>query len=102
MVQPQRRLLPRIEVAVPVQVRQDGNRYTCKSVNISQQGMLFVTDVLPLSVGEQVQLQLAMPHEISGQPEIEYIYFARVVHVRSVDSEPKYAVGVRFLWYEDP
>jgi hypothetical protein len=72
---------------------------TGETVNISAQGVYFVTDSRPLA-GALIQLVVAMPQEITGKPSTEYCFTGRVVRVepiRSVDG--KWEVAVQFYYH---
>jgi hypothetical protein len=70
-----------------------------ETVDISAQGVYFVTDSRPLA-GSLIQVVVAMPQEITGKPSTEYCFTGRVVRVepmRSVDGS--WGVAVQFYYH---
>jgi len=100
----ERRMAPRFILKVPLLISPSNTsaawEYKTESMNISTCGTCFVTD-LPVSVGQEVQLVLAMPEILTGKPAMQSRYTGRVVHVQ-VQGFPrgKSGVGVHFLYYE--
>lgn len=71
-----------------------------ESINLSERGILFVTDVL-FQKGEAIEILLKMPEEVTGEPTTEWRCTGLVVRVQSGDSpRGKLSVGVRFDCYE--
>jgi hypothetical protein len=71
-----------------------------ESVNLSQQGILFATDI-PMPVGTVVEVLLKMPEEITGEPATEWLCAGHVVHVDPIDSSRgRFGVGVQFDCYQ--
>jgi PilZ domain-containing protein len=72
---------------------------TGETVNISAQGVYFVTDSRPLA-GALIQLVVAMPQEITGKASTEYCFTGRVVRVQPIRSEDsKWGVAVQFYYH---
>jgi hypothetical protein len=70
-----------------------------ETVNISAQGVHFVTDSRPLA-GALIQLVVAMPQEITGKPAVGYCFTGRVVRVRPISpTEGKWGVAVQFYYH---
>jgi c-di-GMP-binding flagellar brake protein YcgR len=92
-----RRAETRIDVRMPIRFRPITNppsaEQSAESVNISQHGMCFWTSC-PLRVGEEVEIYLRMPRELS-QNLIQVRWNARVVHIEPNGSAGKAGIGVR-------
>src|ERR1700722_7348556 len=98
-----RRVSTRHAVKTPLKVRLWKSalpEHAGGSVNISGQGMFFVTG-LCMGVGRVVGVVLKMPLEITGEPETEWRFTGHVVRVSQVDSEVgTQGVGVQFDCYQ--
>ena len=96
-----RRREDRIDVRMPIRFRPITNppsaEQSAESVNISEHGLLFSTNC-PLRVGEEVEIYLRMPRELS-QSLVQVRWNARVVHVEPNGSAGKRGVGVRVEAY---
>jgi hypothetical protein len=69
---------------------------TGETVNISAQGVYFVTDSPPLA-GALLQLVVVMPQEITGKPPAEYCFTGKVVRVQPIRSaQGRWGVAVQF------
>lgn len=81
----ERRLDPRVSIAVPLRFRALNNpgatEQTAQSENISQRGLFFLTSV-PLKIGTPLEVFLRMPQAIAGKSPSDVKCVARVVHVR--------------------
>ena len=100
---PDRRLARRLSFKTPLRVRiwkSKAPEQKTESLNISQNGVLFVTDS-PLREGETVEILLNMPEEITDEPPTEWRCTGHVVRVERRDvAGGKAAVGVQFDCYE--
>ncbi len=99
----ERRSTPRFSQKSPVRFRPadlQGKSYlTGETVNISAQGVYFVTDSRPL-VGALIQLVVAMPREITGKPPAEYCFTGRVARIQPIRSmDGKWGVAVQFYYH---
>jgi Tfp pilus assembly protein PilZ len=75
---------------------------TAASLNISTQGVYFVTD-RTVSEGLLVQVSLRMSPEIAASEGKEWQFTGRVAHVESLGAaNGQSGVGVQFLYYEVP
>jgi c-di-GMP-binding flagellar brake protein YcgR len=92
-----RRAETRIDVRMPIRFRPitdpPSAEQSAESVNISQHGMCFSANCA-LRVGEEVEIYLRMPRELSQNP-VQVRWNARVVHVEPNGSLGKAGVGVR-------
>ena len=92
-----RRAETRLAVRMPIRFRPitepPSAEQSAESVDISQHGLYFTT-AFPLRVGEQVEIHLRMPRELS-ENVILVRWNARVVHVEPNAVEGKVGVGVR-------
>jgi hypothetical protein len=101
--QPQRRIVPRTSVQIPLRFRsaaKGGPEWACRTINVSMLGAYFWGDVAP-DVGELVQVFIEIPQEVSRKPTAQYCFTARVIHVemdRPVAG--RVGVGVNFYSYE--
>jgi hypothetical protein len=105
MIKSQRRFTPRLNLKVPLRFLPGGTpgkpEHTGESVNLSAQGVFFITD-RPPQVRELIYVSFSMPQEITGRPPTEYQYVASVAHRRLINPEEgKYGVGVKLLCYAD-
>jgi PilZ domain len=96
-----RRTETRIDVRMPIRFRPittpPSAEQSAESVNISEHGLLFWT-TCPLRVGEEVEIYLRMPRELSHNL-IQVRWNARVVHVEPNGIAGKHGVGVRVETY---
>ena len=96
-----RRAEARIRVRMPIRFRPitdpPSAEQSAESVNVSKHGLCFST-TYPLQVGEEVEIFLRMPRELS-QDLVQVRWMARVVHVRP-ESPGKAGVGVRVERHE--
>jgi Tfp pilus assembly protein PilZ len=92
-----RRSEERIEVRMPIRFRPitspPSAEQSAESLNISEHGLFFSTSC-PLRVGEEVEIYLRMPRELS-QSLIQVRWNARVVRIEPNGSAGKHGVGVR-------
>ena len=92
-----RRAEARIDVRMPIRFRPitepPSPEQSAESVNISQHGLCFST-TCPLHVGEEVEIYLTMPRELS-ENLMRVRWNARVVHVEPNSPAGKAGVGVR-------
>ncbi len=92
-----RRAEARIDVRMPIRFRPitepPSAEQSAESVNISQHGLCFST-TCSLRVGEEVEIYLRMPRELS-QNVVQVRWNARVVHIAQDLSAGKIGVGVR-------
>ena len=92
-----RRAEARIRVRLPIRFRPitdpPSAEQSAESVNVSKHGLCFST-TYPLQVGEEVEIFLRMPQELS-QDLAQVRCMARVVHVWPEASPGKTGVGVR-------
>jgi len=97
-----RRAEARIRVRMPIRFRPitdpPSAEQSAESVNVSKHGLLFST-TCPLRVGEEVEIFLQMPRELS-QDLVQVRWMARVVHVRPNALPGKAGVGVRVERHE--
>ena len=91
-----RRAEARLDVRIPIRFRPITNppsaELSAECVNISQHGLCFST-TCPLRVGEEVEIYLRMPRELS-QDVVQVRWNARVVHI-APSRAGKTGVGVR-------
>jgi c-di-GMP-binding flagellar brake protein YcgR len=96
-----RRNEARIDVRMPIRFRPITNppsaEHSAESVNISEHGLCFSTNC-PLRVGEEVEIYLRMPRELS-QNLVQMRWNARVVHIEPNGVAGKNGVGVRVEAY---
>ncbi len=100
----ERRMAPRFILKVPLLFcpsnTSAAREYKTESMNISICGTCFVTD-LPVSVGQEVQVVLAMPEGLTGKPAMQSRYTGRVVYVQAKGFPwGRSRVGVHFHYYE--
>jgi hypothetical protein len=92
-----RRAEARLDVRMPIRFRPitqpPSPEQSAESVNISHHGLCFTT-TCPLRVGEEVEIYLRMPRELS-QNVVRVRWNARVVHVHANGQAGKSGVGVR-------
>lgn len=96
----ERRSATRLNLKVPLRFRVLATKSTAfqesESVNLSQNGVYFYSHTPP-AVGTQVELQMKMPSEISGQPCAHVRCTGRVVRVERHDfAGGAPGVGVQF------
>ncbi len=98
-----RRLTRRHNLKVPLRVRArraDTSERRADSVNLSQRGVFFATD-LSFSKGAAVDLLVEMPEEVTGAPTAQWLCTGHVVRVVPLDSpRGEHGVGVQFDFYE--
>jgi Tfp pilus assembly protein PilZ len=96
-----RRAESRVDVRLPIRFRSITNpaspEQSAEAVNISEHGLLFSTNC-PLRVGEEVEIYLRLPRELSQKPG-QVRWNARVVHVEPNQGVRKHGVGVRVETY---
>jgi hypothetical protein len=101
MSESNRRAETRIDARMPIRFRPITNppspEQSAESVNISEHGLFFWTSC-PLSVGEEVEIYLRMPRELS-QNLVQVRWNARVVHVEPNGSPGRNGIGVRVETY---
>jgi PilZ domain len=101
MDSPNRRAETRFEVRMPIRFRPITNppspEQSAESFNVSKHGLFFATNC-PLRVGEQVEIYLRMPREISSNP-VQMRWSARVVRIEPDGMVGKQGVGVRVESY---
>ncbi len=100
----ERRIDPRVSIAVPLRFRALNNpsatEQVAQSENISQRGLFFLTSV-PLKVGTPVEVLLRMPQAIAGASASDVRCVARVVHVReNAALGGKLGIGLHIERYE--
>ena len=100
----ERRIDPRVNVAVPLRFRVLNNpgatEQSAESENISQRGLFFST-LVPLKVGTPLEVSLRMPQALSGKPASDVKCVARVVHITpSVIPGGKSGIGLHIERYE--
>jgi len=80
-----RRRDPRVNVCMPVQFRElnlpGSIRQKAESVNLSQNGICFVTDV-PLRIGTHLEVSLRIPHNLAETASSDVMCVGREVHIR--------------------
>ena len=98
-----RRLAQRFNLAVPLSFRgwrSPGPDCAAASVNVSESGVYFETDVPP-GEGTWLQLRIAMPREITGDPATDWCCTGKVVRVQPIcRAGGPQRVAVRFSYYE--
>jgi Tfp pilus assembly protein PilZ len=96
-----RRAEMRIDVHMPIRFRPithpPSAEQSAESVNISEHGLFFWTNA-PLRVGEEVEIYLRMPPELSQNPA-QMRWKARVVRVEPNGTVGRNGVGVRVESY---
>ena len=98
----ERRKQPRVNVRETVRFRPVTDPVSpeqlAETVDLCQRGIRIATE-FSLDVGEQVELYVRVPHEVSGGEAVDARCVARVVHVSEARSG-KRLVGMRFERYE--
>jgi hypothetical protein len=97
-----RRFAQRFILAVPLHIRgwhSSAPEQKAASVNLSESGVYFETDAAPRE-GAAVQVKIAMPREITGNPTTEWRCMGKVVRVSSITPGVTLGVAVRFDYYE--
>ena len=98
----ERRKQPRVNVRETVRFRPVTDPVSperlAETVDMCQKGICIATD-FPLDVGEQVELYVKVPREVSGGEAVDARCVARVVHVRGAKGG-KRLIGMRFERYE--
>lgn len=96
-----RRIEERIAVRMPIRFRPitdpPSAELSAESVNISEHGLFFST-TCPLEVGEEVEIYLRMPRELSNNL-VQVRWSARVVHVEHHGELGKTGIGVHVETY---
>ena len=96
-----RRTEDRIAVRMPIRFRPitdpPSAELSAESVNISEHGLFFATNC-PLQVGEEVEIYLRMPRELSNNL-VQVRWSARVVHVEPNCGLEKNGIGVHVETY---
>jgi Tfp pilus assembly protein PilZ len=99
----ERRISLRLPLKTALQVRiwKSGSaQRRTESVNLSQTGAFFATDV-PIAIGSAIEILLKMPEEVTGKPATEWRCSGRVVRLQPVDTpQGKFGVGIEFDYYE--
>jgi Tfp pilus assembly protein PilZ len=97
------RIAPRHNVKEDLRVRiwkSNTPEQRAESINLSEGGIFFVTDA-EFQRGEEIEVFLQMPTEVTGEPATDWRCTGQVVRVEPVDSPMgKLGVGVRFDCYE--
>jgi len=97
------RIAPRHNVREDLRVRiwkSNTPEQRAESINLSEGGIFFVTDAV-FQRGEEIEVFLQMPKEVTGEPATDWRCTGQVVRVEPVDSPMgKLGVGVRFDCYE--
>jgi Tfp pilus assembly protein PilZ len=97
------RIAPRHNVKEDLRVRiwkSNTPEQRAESINLSEGGIFFVTDAV-FQRGEEIEVFLRMPKEVTGEPATNWRCTGQVVRVEPVDSPMgKLGVGVRFDCYE--
>jgi Tfp pilus assembly protein PilZ len=90
-----------LKTALWVRVWKSGSaQRSTESVNLSQTGAFFATDV-PIALGSAIEILLKMPEEVTGKPATEWRCSGRVVRLQPVDTpQGKFGVGIEFDYYE--
>lgn len=71
-----------------------------KAINISTRGVYFLSD-REMSVGEALEVRLAMPRRLTGTGRATRTFIARVSHVeRWGMPERRSGIGIQLLYYE--
>jgi hypothetical protein len=96
-----RRTEERVAVRMPIRFRPitdpPSAELSAESVNISEHGLFFATNC-PLQVGEEVEIYLRMPRELSNNL-VQVRWSARVVHVDPSYGAGKNGIGVHVETY---
>ena len=97
------RIAPRHNVKEDLRVRiwkSNTPEQRAESINLSEGGIFFVTDAV-FQRGEEIEVFLQMPQEVTGEPATDWRCTGQVVRIEPVDSPMgKLGVGVRFHCYE--
>jgi hypothetical protein len=85
----------RIDADAPSEVEEKA-----KAINISTRGVYFLSN-LEISVGEALEVRLAMPRRLTGTSSATRTFTARVSHVETCGvPEGQSGIGVQLLYYE--
>ena len=98
--QMERRASYRHNLAIPLRVCLQGADvavHRAESIDVSEGGVLLRTD-LPLQMGMQLELQLQLPEENTGQPTTEWQCGGRVVRIVRDGSNGHVKAAVNFEW----
>jgi hypothetical protein len=93
----ERRAAQRFYVHVPLVLRVRGTEHRGFTENLSARGALFYTEI-PLASGNEIEMTLVMPSEISFAENLRVRCRSRVTRVVQVDS--RFSVAVHFESYE--
>jgi Tfp pilus assembly protein PilZ len=90
-----------LKTALRVRVWKSGSgQRSTESVNLSQTGAFFATDV-PIAIGSAIEILLKMPEQVTGKPATEWRCSGHVVRLQPVDTpQGKFGVGIEFDYYE--
>jgi Tfp pilus assembly protein PilZ len=98
-----RRFAQRFDVRIPLHYRawkSLGAEAQAVATNISERGLFFEAD-REITAGENLQVRLRMPQEVTGLPSAEWRCTGRVVRVQpSGATNAKCGVGLRIDYYE--
>jgi hypothetical protein len=101
--QSERRFLPRINLQIPIRLRQATKatpEHQCETINVSMLGAYFSANIAP-KMGDLVQVLIELPEKVTRKQTAHYCFTARVVHVEKDRPVPgKNGVGVNFYSYE--
>jgi hypothetical protein len=97
------RIAPRHCVRADLRVRIWKSRFPeqhAESINLSEGGIFFVTDAV-FQTGEEIEVFLQMPEEVTGEPARNWRCTGQVMRVQPMNSpRGKLGVGMRFDCYE--
>lgn len=95
----ERRTTHRLNLHVALRVHLRNVEHLATSVNVSINGLYFITQ-LPLLVGEAIEVLVAIPRRITGEKARKRRFTARITHVES-QCMPQgcSGVGVHLLYY---
>jgi Tfp pilus assembly protein PilZ len=97
------RIAPRHNVKENLRVRiwkSETPEQSAESINLSEGGIFFVTDAV-FQRGEEIEVFLQMPKEVTGEPATAWRCTGQVMRIQPMNSpRGKLGVGVRFDCYE--
>jgi hypothetical protein len=104
MATPERRVTPRLSLHIPISFRRmeapSEVEEKTKAINISTRGVYFSSG-REMSVGEALEVRLAIPRRLAGTSSATRTFIARVSHVqRRGMPEGRSGIGVQLLYYE--
>jgi hypothetical protein len=104
MATSERRVTPRLSLAIPISFHRMGAPSEVdektKAINISTRGVYFLS-AREMSVGEALQVRLAMPRRLTGTGSATRTFIGRVSHVERCGMPAgQSGVGVQLLYYE--